>query len=403
MSLNEKRNRVVTVLRRLFTVWVAVILLTASVLVLRTKVAQNYLTDIKSKFWQFVKEQTPKQEEKTFIDDSLVQKVKKEQPQTDIGFENIFAEVVKKVKDGVVTIAIRSYGLRPGEGIVKVEENIGSGFIVDKEAGIIVTNRHVVSRDAQYVVITSSGEAVNVKKILRDPTNDIALIIVDDPSKLPIELELADSDSLSLGEWVLAFGTPLGKFPGTVSVGIVSGLGRSIDVDGIKYENIIQTDAAVNPGNSGGPLVNLKGQVVGINFVKVIGADNISFALPINLVKSRLAEYKQFGRFRVPFLGIRYIMLDYAYARYYGAVAGAYVVDVVSGSPAEKAGIQPDDIIVKIEDESVAEYGLRSLLNRYKVGDTINVKVKRRKGNTYQDLTFEVRLVDRAEFLETNR
>ena len=332
----------------------------------------------------------------TYVDDAPLL------PPRDQSFDSVFTKVVERVKPAVVTIAVQQFDIKPGVGMVQVDENIGSGFIVDKQNGLIVTNRHVVDMDVPYVVITDNNKTLKVKEILKDPVNDIALLIVYNPEDLPAQLPLGDSSNLKLGQWVVAFGTPLGRFPGTVSVGIISGLGRSLTVGSVKYENIIQTDAAVNLGNSGGPLVDLTGRVIGINFVKVIGADNISFAIPVDLVKHRLEEYREYGRFRVPFVGIKYILVDTAYAQYYSIPAGAYVVDVIPNSPADKAGIKPGDVIIEVGGTPVTEGGFNTLITRYKVGDKVELTILRKgEDNAYsQRLKVEVTLADRFEFIK---
>ena len=330
-----------------------------------------------------------------FVDDKLLQKL----PSTNSSFssfENRIINTVSLAQKGVVTIASAEYGIKPGVGIVQVDRNIGSGFVVDLEHGIIVTNRHVVSENTTYKVITHNNNVLSVKKIVRDPVFDLAFVFVDNKELLETELTLGDSGSLRLGEWVVAVGTPLGRFPSTVSVGIISGLGRTIEVGGLRYENVIQTDAAVNPGNSGGPLLTLDGRVVGINFVKVLGADNISFALPIDIVKLRLQDLTEYGRLRVPFLGVKYILLDRAYAEYYRVPAGAFVVEVLPGSPAEKAGIKPEDVIVKVDGKDVLDYGLAMLIGKHKINDTVQIDLLRKQDSKWNTISVNVVLGERS-------
>ena len=338
--------------------------------------------------------------EQEYIDDKLVQSSREETD--DKYLSSGFARIVRQVRPAVVTIAQVKVGIAPGQGLVRIDQNIGSGFIVDTKRGIVVTNRHVVLQEGvSYKVITANGDTLDVAQILRDPTQDIALVIVadEDRSKLPAVLRLGDSKALQIGDWVLAIGTPLGQFPGTVSAGIVSGLGRTIEVDGFKYENVIQTDAAVNPGNSGGPLVNMKGEAVGINFVKIGGADNISFAIPIDVVLQRINEYKEFGRFRVPFIGIKYMFVDDAYAVYYGIPAGALVVEVLPDSPADKAGLQEGDIIVAIDGKPVKDEGVVSIINKHRVGDKVVFTVKRKEeSGNFSEHSINIVLADRYEY-----
>ena len=204
--------------------------------------------------------------------------------------ENVVINVVKQSTPSVVSIAISQVTLKRGQGLVDEVSNIGTGFVVDPN-GIIVTNQHVVSdTTAKYKVITSDGAEYETVEILRDDGNDVALLKVD--AKNLKALKLGNSDNLAVGQTVIAIGTPLGEYAGSVTTGVISGLGRSVtassgwfDSTTKVYENVVQTDAAVNPGNSGGPLINTQGEVIGINFATTANADNISFALPINVVK----------------------------------------------------------------------------------------------------------------------
>jgi serine protease Do len=177
----------------------------------------------------------------------------------------------------------------------QTEQNIGSGFIVRPD-GLVLTNRHVVSdTQADYSVITNSGQEYPVRQIYQDPNNDLAILKIDASNLDPIKL--GDSSRLRLGETVVAIGTPLGEFTNTVTQGIISGLGRGI-VAGSRYEgyvekldNVIQTDAAINPGNSGGPLINSLGEVIGINTAVSQEGQNIGFAIPVNVVRQLLERY----------------------------------------------------------------------------------------------------------------
>ncbi|WKZ29782.1 MAG: trypsin-like peptidase domain-containing protein [Candidatus Dojkabacteria bacterium] len=293
-------------------------------------------------------------------------------------------DVVKQVSPAVVSIAVSNASLDEGSGVVQESDKIGTGFIVDAQNGIIVTNQHVVSNlNGQYQVVTQDDKILTVSKIVRDSTNDIALVIVEDKSSLRA-LQLGDSEKINVGETVIAIGTPLGQYPGSVTVGVVSGLGRTVRTSGgfwgvvKEYENVIQTDAAVNPGNSGGPLLNGNGQVIGVNFATTGGADNISFALPINVVKTRLAEYAQYGRFRNAYVGINYAMVTPREAQLYGVVQGAFVRGVVSGSPAAVAGIKPGDIIIKIGATKVTT-GIGDVIQRLRIDQEVDFTVWRQK------------------------
>lgn len=294
--------------------------------------------------------------------------------------ENVVISVVQNSEDSVVSIAVSRVTLREGEGVVDSSSNIGTGFIVDPN-GIIITNQHVVSNTSvSYKVVTKDGREYTPTEIVRDDSSDIAIIKVD-ATDLPT-LELGDSDSLVVGQTVIAIGTPLGQYAGSVTTGVISGLNRSVTASSgwfgstaKVYEDVIQTDAAVNPGNSGGPLISTEGKVIGVNFATTSGADNISFALPINRVKDRLEEYRTFGKFVIPYLGVSYQMISQYEAMYYeNVVPGALVVRVESNSPAEKAKIQNGEIITKIDNEGISR-SLSSIIQSHKVGDQINIEL----------------------------
>lgn len=267
----------------------------------------------------------------------------------------------------------------------RIEQDIGSGFIVD-EQGLIVTNKHVVSDiNAKYKVITSDEKEYDVVEIFRDPANDLAILKIN-ASNLK-SIEMGDSDNLKVGQIVIAIGTPLGEFRGSVTKGIISGLGRGITAGDFlgrgreQLENVIQTDAAINPGNSGGPLVNLKGQVIGVNVAMAGGAQNIGFALPINLVQERLSAFRQSGgtAFKQAFLGISYRMISKEAALLNEVPEGAYVVEVLANSAAASAGIRRGDIITSFDDEKVRhqEGGLAELIAKKKVGDRVSIEIWR--------------------------
>jgi len=198
------------------------------------------------------------------------------------------------------------------------------------------------------------------------------------------EIALGNSTNLLVGQTVIAIGTPLGEYSGSVTSGIISGLNRSVTASSgwfgsttKSYEGVIQTDAAVNPGNSGGPLINSQGEVIGINFATTSGADNISFAIPINKVKVRLEEYRTYGKFIKPYLGVTYQMVTEYEALYYSdVVPGALVVRIDPLAPAYKAGIRRGDIITKFGEEKVT-LALGELIQKHKVGEEVKVEVSR--------------------------
>jgi S1-C subfamily serine protease len=297
--------------------------------------------------------------------------------------ENVVIDVVEKSKDSVVSVALTRTELEKGVGIVDKSDKIGTGFVVDK-SGLIITNQHVVSiANQKYKVITSEGKSYDVEDIVIDDSNDIAILKVKADDLKPIKL--GDSSKLKVGQLVIAIGTPLGEYAGSVTTGVISGLNRSVTTQSGSfwsqtsktYEDVIQTDAAINPGNSGGPLLNSAGEVIGVNFATTSSADNISFALPANRVTQRLDEYRKFGKFIKPYLGVEYEMITQYDELYYPNVkAGAYILRVVANSPASKAGLKKGDIITDFSGKKVTG-ALSSMISDQKVGDEVKIKVYR--------------------------
>lgn len=271
----------------------------------------------------------------------------------------------------------------------------GSGFFVTAD-GLIVTNKHVVADDqADYTVIVSGGKEYSAKVLARDPSNDIAVLKIDG-NGFPA-LTLGNSDQIKVGQAVIAIGNPLGEFADSVTKGVISGLKRSVSagsgMGGVEEQltDIIQTDAAINPGNSGGPLFNLSGTVIGVNVAMAQGAENIAFALPINQVRRIVDQVRTTGKISVPYLGVRYIILNDAVqktnnlAYNYGALVlrGQKMTDfaVIPGSPADKAGLIENDIILEINGTKVDNtHPLSNLVSQYNVGDEITLKVAHKGG-----------------------
>ena len=261
-------------------------------------------------------------------------------------------------------------------------QDIGTGFIVSED-GLIVTNKHVVSEDATYKVVTKDGQEFEVTQISRDPSNDIAVIKINASDLTPVEL--GDSGNLKVGQFVIAIGTALGEFRHTVTTGVISGLGRGITAGSVyqgfveRLDDVIQTDAAINPGNSGGPLLNSAGQVIGVNVAVASDAQNVGFALPINVVKDALNQYKETGKFASkPYLGVEYQMIPKDTAILNNVPQGAYVVNVVEGSPAESAGIQPEDIITKMVGEELTEENtLADVIVKSEPGEVVSLEIWR--------------------------
>ena len=226
-----------------------------------------------------------------------------------------------------------------------------------------------------------------MKNIYRDPLNDVALLKIDpsqNGSEKLVPLTLGDSSNLQVGQYVIAIGTALGELRNTVTTGVVSGLGRGITA-GSPYEgsveqlnNVIQTDAAINPGNSGGPLFNSSGQVIGVNTAVSQNGQNIGFAIPINVIKDSLQNFQQNGQIKRPFLGVSYTMLSKNLAVLNNLPVGAYVQDVQQGSPADNAGIQQGDVIVKIDGKQIDDTNtLADVIVKDKVGQSVTITISR--------------------------
>lgn len=264
----------------------------------------------------------------------------------------------------------------------------GSGFIISAD-GLILTNKHVVlDTKASYTVFTNDGKKYEAKVLARDPGQDLAIIKIE-ASGLPA-VALGDSDALELGQTAIAIGNALGEFRNTVSVGVVSGLSRTVTASGggltETIQGVIQTDAAINPGNSGGPLLDLRGEVVGMNTAIASGAQNIGFAIPINRAKRAIESVKTIGKIETPFLGVRYFMITEELAKKqklpvnYGAfVRGSSDGPAITpDSPAEKAGILAEDIIVEINGKKIdQENPLGVVISEFNVGQTVTLKILR--------------------------
>lgn len=296
--------------------------------------------------------------------------------------ESAVIAVVEKASPAVVSILADTVQFDIESGPVEDSQGIGTGFIIDAN-GIILTNAHVVrDQTIKYAVLTNDGKRYSVTKIDRDPSNDFAILKVDEKN-LPI-LKFGDSDALKVGQKVVAIGNALGRFSNSVTVGVVSGKGRGITASsnfGISQttlENIIQTDAALNPGNSGGPLLDLSGNVVGINFAISQSAENIGFVIPINSIKTILDNYKKEGKIIRPFIGVSYQIVTKEVASVQNIPEGAFIRQVLPNTPADKAGLRTGDIITRIDDTDLNENNtLALLLNKYKVDETVKLFVNR--------------------------
>lgn len=286
----------------------------------------------------------------------------------------------------------------------KVKIGGGSGFVVHKD-GLILTNKHVVfDQDAEYTVIMGEEDEYPARVLSRDPINDIALVKIE-AKNLPA-VTLGNSDKLELGQTVIAIGNALGLFSNTVSKGIVSGLSRSISAslgnEG-EMENlrgVLQTDVAINQGNSGGPLIDLDGRAIGINTAIIYGAQNIGFAIPINWASQDLDDILKHGRIIKPYLGMLYVMLNkkmksmYSLPVDYGALVvrdhRPHSVAIVPRSPADKAGVRENDIVLELNGEKVGK-DLGEMLQRCNAGDEIQLTILRKDKELKLKTTLEER------------
>ena len=275
------------------------------------------------------------------------------------------------------------------KGTERQQVGAGTGFIVSSD-GLILTNKHVVSdKDAEYVVIMTDNKEYNAKVLARDPVQDLAIMKIEGGNSFK-PLKLGSVDDIQIGQTVIAIGNALGRFQNTVSVGVISGLGRTIVATGPdfateKLEDIIQTDTAINRGNSGGPLINLKGEVVGINTAVSTEGENIGFAISIDKAKRSIEQVKTLGRISYPYMGVRYIILNKEISKArdievdYGAlIVGDNEPAVVDGSPAQKAGIKEGDIILEINGEKITENNsLAKIISKYNPFESLNLKILR--------------------------
>jgi 2-alkenal reductase len=309
------------------------------------------------------------------------------QPQVG-GSNSIIVAAVKRVGPAVVTVINtmpeqQFFGFF-GEGVQQPKAS-GSGVVISPQ-GYIVTNNHVVDGYQTLEVVFADGSQVPAKLIGADAFSDLAVIKVDAP--VPAVAILGNSDQLQIGDAVIAIGNPLGDFNNTVTSGVISALGRTLDVgSGTAYEQMIQTDAAINHGNSGGPLVNMNGQVIGITTAIVRGsntssdvAEGLGFAIPSKTVSDITSQLIAKGKIERPYMGVRWQLVtpEIAKANDLPMQWGAYVQRVGAGSTADLAGIQNGDIITKIGTEPLSDSnGFSNLLNHHKVGDNITIEVWR--------------------------
>lgn len=294
--------------------------------------------------------------------------------------ENAVISVVDKTSESVVAIGVSRKVINPSDPFSQPkseDSTIGTGFVVS-DKGIIVTNKHVLSGEERFMVVTRDGQKYEVQKIYRDPILDLAIVQINAAGLKP--LELGNSTKLKVGQTVIVIGNALGRFTNTVTTGVVSGLGRQV-VAGDPFEgsvesldDLIQTDAAINLGNSGGPLLNSAGQVIGVSVATTEGAQNIGFAIPINSVRKIVDEFIVKGSVTRPFLGVKYKFIDQDLAISNEVPEGAYVQEVISGSSADVAGVKAGDIITKIDGINVdSESKIGEVISPKNIGDRLTL------------------------------
>jgi 2-alkenal reductase len=306
----------------------------------------------------------------------------------------------RKAGPAVVTVVNTMQQTSTGRGRFggqgQAQEALGSGVIIDNQ-GNIVTNQHVVANQQSLSVIFADGTQVAATLVGADAYSDLAVIKVN--AKVPAVAQFGDSDKLEPGQPVVAIGTALGDFKNTVTAGVVSALHRQLDDGSTSTQDLVQTDAAINHGNSGGPLLDLDGNVIGINTAVVRSsgmmgdvAEGLGFAIPSNTVKTVTAQLMQSGTISRPYLGVTYqaITPQVATDNNLPRQQGVYVSDVAAGSPAAKAGIQPNSIITRIDGVAISADGnstLAALLSKHKVGDSVKLTVLGPGATTEKEVT----------------
>lgn len=298
--------------------------------------------------------------------------------------------VVKKVAPSVVSILVR----KSGGG------SAGTGVIISAD-GYVITNKHVIDGGREIAIVTVDGTTYSKVSIIgTDPLNDIGFLKIEDAKDLP-QAALGDSSTVRVGQKVVAIGNARGH-QNSVTSGIISGKGRPIATRGEAHGDIqvlsdlLQTDTAINHGNSGGPLINMAGQVIGINTAIDANSQNIGFSIPINAAKGLVRTVKDKGRVERAYAGMRYRMItpevrvDYKIDQKQGALVIGDHTAVAPGSPADKAGIKAGDIVTKVNGRTVGEHGgLTSLISEYAPGDTIQLVVLRQGKEMTLTLTLQ--------------
>ena len=299
--------------------------------------------------------------------------------------EEKIVDLVKKASASVVSIVVNdSSGEERGRLLHE-----GTGFVVSSK-GLILTNKHLTSKkEVEYNIIDGDGEVYSAKILARDPFQDLAFLQIQESSDFPM-IQLGDSSDLVSGQTVVAIGNALGEFENTVSVGVISGLSRTVSASGGGVSEIlndlIQTDTAINRGNSGGPLLNLSGEVIGVNVAMAERAENIGFAIPINRARRDIEKLEKKGEIVYPFLGIRYLSITSSIQEEedlpvsYGALikGSDQGPAILAGTAAAEMGLKEDDIILEVNGQRIdKDNPLYQIIQNSEAGDAIVLKILR--------------------------
>ncbi len=329
------------------------------------------------------------------------------QKQVVYGQDQLISSIAKQVSQSVVSVNVTSQTSSSQNNLFgfmtpnQTQQSAGTGIIISSN-GLIITNRHVVPAGTTSVSVTlSDGTQLNDVKVIGETSQndslDIAFLkITNAKGHTLVPAQLGDSSQVKVGDSVIAIGNALGQYQNTVTSGIISGFGRSVQASdqgnantGENLEDLFQTDAAINEGNSGGPLVNMSGQVIGIDTAVASNAQGIGFAIPINDVSGLIKNVLATGKFQQPYLGVRYLSLtnDYASQLNLSVSRVEYIIPssqdggqpgVISGSPADRAGIKEGDVIVSVDGTNIDDrHSLTALLDQHSVGDVVNLQILR--------------------------